>query len=60
MLQTSTVYYYLILFHMMSSVLQGIMFVTLFRLLQIFGPKRVPTGSHDEKTRNPKKGSHKI
>ena len=41
MLQTSTVYYYLILFHMMSSVLQGIMFVTLFRLLQIFGLMKV-------------------
>ena len=38
MLQTSTVYYnyYLILFHMMSSVLQGIMFVTLFRYIANF------------------------
>ena len=39
MLQTA--HYYLILFHMMSSVLQGIMFMTLFRFLQIFGLMKV-------------------
>ena len=64
MLQTSTVYYYLILFHMMSSVLQGnplfLHYNVLHSLPFVYFPFFfifVKMGSHDCFSQNPKTGS---